>query len=103
MVAKVHLSLLYYRRVHLPGYTHFDTENQENLNWIVWVTENDENAESLLRILSPVGPFLADFELPLDLRIVSLETLKNVRQPYETIYDLLFHESPKIAVCDSRP
>lgn len=103
MVAKVHLFLLYYRRVHLPGYTHFDTENQENLNWIVWVTENDENAESLLRILSPVGPFLADFELPLDLRIVSLETLKNVRHPYETIYDFLFHESPKIAVCDSRP
>jgi len=56
-----------------------------------------------LRILSPVGPFLADFELPLDLRIVSLETLKNVRHPYETIYDFLFHESPKIAVCDSRP
>jgi len=102
MVARVHLFLLYYRRVHLPGYTHFDSENQENLNWIAWVTENDEDAEALLGLLGPIGLFLADFELPLDLRIVSLETLKNIRHPYETIYDLLFHESPKIIVPGSR-
>ncbi len=96
-IAAVHQFLLYYRHVHLPGYTHFDTENQENLNWVLWVTENDKDAESLLRLLDSNGPFLADFELPLDLRTVSLETLEKIRHPYETIYDLLFQESSKIA------
>jgi hypothetical protein len=94
-IAGIHLFLQYYRRVHLPGYTHFDAENQENLNWIVWVTENNDEAESLLPLLKQLGTSPADFELPLDIRILSLETLQNVREPYETVYDLLFHESPK--------
>jgi len=34
-IAAVRLCLIYYSHVHLPGYTHFDTEDQENLNWIL--------------------------------------------------------------------
>lgn len=100
-IAGIHLFLQYYRRVHLPGYTHFDAENQENLNWIVWVTDSDDEAESLLPLLKQLGPSLADFELPLDIRVLSLETLQNVRNPYETVYGLLFHESPKAVSADT--
>jgi hypothetical protein len=100
-IAGIHLFLQYYRRVHLPGYTHFDAENQENLNWIVWVTDSDDEAESLLSLLKQLGTSLADFELPLDIRVLSLETLQKVRNPYETVYDLLFHESPKAVSADT--
>lgn len=100
MVAAVRLFLLYYSHVHLPGYTHFDTEDQENLNWIVWVAETDEKARSILRLLDPWAPSLVCCELPLHLKILSLEKLQNLRKSYETIYDLLFHESLNVASPD---
>ena len=100
LVANVRLFLLYYSHVLLPGYIHFDTENQENLNWIVWVAETDEKAQSILRLLKPLAPSLVCGQLPLHLKILSLENLQNLGNFYETIYDLMFHESLNVASPD---
>jgi len=99
-IAAVRLFLTYYSRVHLPGYTHFDTENQENLNWVLWVGEDDSAVETALSLLSPIAKDLVDFEMPLHIKATSIEALMNIQEPYETIYDLVFHEFVNIASPD---
>lgn len=99
-VAAVRLFLTYYSRVHLPGYTHFDTEDQENLNWILWVGEDDSIVKATLNLLSPMAKELVDFEMPLHIKATSMESLMKIQEPYETIYDLVFYEFVNIASPD---
>jgi len=64
------------------------------------VAETDEKAQSILRLLKPLAPSLVCGQLPLHLKILSLENLQNLGNFYETIYDLMFHESLNVASPD---
>lgn len=96
-IAAVHLLLLNYRYLYLPGYTNLDTANQENLNWLVWVTQTEGEAHKLKDLLGRFGKELIRPALPLDIMVFSHESLASVREKTETIYDLIFYYGHPIA------
>jgi hypothetical protein len=99
-IAEVHLLMMNYRHIYLPGYTHMDTANQENLNWFVWITRTEKEAEKLGSLLGRFGKDLIEPALPLDIYTVSHERLTSVEEKSETIYDLLFDHAHAIAKPD---
>jgi hypothetical protein len=99
-IAEVHLLMMNYRHIYLPGYTHMDTANQENLNWFVWITRTEREAEQLVSLLGKFGKDLIKPALPLDIYTFSHEGLASVGEKSETIYDLLFHHAHAIAKPD---
>lgn len=99
-IAEVHLLMMNYRQIYLPGYTHMDTANQENLNWIVWITRTEKEAEKVVSLLGRFGKDLIEPALPLDIYTFSHEGLASVGEKSETIYDLLFNHAHAIAKPD---
>jgi len=43
---------------------------------------------------------LANFEMPLYIKAVSIDVLKKIKEPYKTIYDLVFYEFVDVASPD---
>jgi len=50
--------------------------------------------------LSPIAKQLANFEMPLHIKVASIEALEMIKEPYETIYDLVFYEFVDVASPD---
>ena len=87
-IGKVHLFLLNQRHMYIPGYVDLDWADQDSLSWVIWVTETEEEALSLLAQLSPFGSSLIEPAKPMDIWIISIEGLKGVKEKQETLFDL---------------
>ncbi|MGB4097221.1 MAG: hypothetical protein WBJ85_05905, partial [Acetomicrobium sp.] len=65
-----------------------DWADQDSLSWVIWVTETEEEALSLLSQLSYFGSSLIEPAKPMDIWIISIEGLKGVKEKQETLFDL---------------
>ncbi|MBO8154717.1 hypothetical protein [Thermovirga sp.] len=64
------------------------------------VGEHDSDVQAISELLRPMAKQLANFEMPLYIKAVSIDALKKIKEPYETIYDLVFYEFVDVASPD---
>ncbi len=86
-LGKLHLFILALRRIYIPGYADFDSQDQENQNLMMVVTDKEKNLEGLSKKLRAQGKALIDPAKPLFLIGTSLERLRAQQSPTETYYD----------------
>jgi hypothetical protein len=96
-IGRLHLFLLWQRRVFLPWFFDRDTEEQDAINWWFWITDTEEEALVLQRSLMPLGEALSRPALPLDLWVLSLEALSTRTAREETFWDLFAETAHSIA------
>jgi len=99
-IGAVHMLMLDYSRIYLPGYTILDTADQDNLNWIVWITKTEDEADRLTKMLGRYGQELIPSEIPMYIYALSHEELASMTGKEETVYDLLFYHAHTIAKPD---
>lgn len=58
-MGRLHLFLLWQRRIYLPWFFDRDTEEQDAINWWFWITDTEEEAMAFQRRLSPFGEALS--------------------------------------------
>ena len=99
-IGAVHLLMLNYSHIYLPGYTILDTADQDNLNWIVWATKTEAEADRLTGMLGRYGKDLILPDVPIYIYALSHEKLASIQSKEETVYDLLFYHAHTIAKPD---
>ncbi|MEG1911413.1 MAG: hypothetical protein RR091_02880 [Cloacibacillus sp.] len=77
------------RRVMLPGYFDIDTQEQDSVCWLVFVTEKEERAAELARELAPLFTKIPQEAEPCEIWTISFEALQNVTEKRELIWELL--------------
>lgn len=88
-IGKYHLWLNELRRAAVPGYLDLDTQEQQSVNWLLFVTENETDAISGAEELKALGDELISPVNPMEIWTISLEALENYPPKQEVIWELL--------------
>ena len=89
VVGKFHLWQNSLRRLYIPGYVDRDTLEQDSVNWLVFVTERDEEAKILAESLEAFGKDLIANANPCEVWTLSFEALENLKSKRELVWELL--------------
>ncbi len=84
-----HLWLQELRCALVPGYLDVDTQQQDSVNWLLFVSETEEEALQNAKVLEPLGDDLIRPANPMELWTLSLEALEEGPGKQEVIWDLL--------------
>ena len=95
-IGKLHIFLMEQRRIFLPGW--FDIDHDENEDWhlLAFVTDTEEQLESLTFTLRKWGHDLIDPANPLFILGTSIERLRNQKEQKRTLYDWFQEETVRI-------
>lgn len=77
------------RHVAIPGYLDVDTQQQDSANWLVLVTETEDQALKLAREMAVFGEDLTRPGAPMELWALSLEALNAAQPGRDVIWELL--------------
>lgn len=88
-VAKFHLWLNTLRRMMIPGYVDRDTQEQDSVSWLIFTTEREDTAKFLAEQLGRYKEKLIGEANPCEIWTVSMETIGNVTNKRELIWELL--------------
>ena len=88
-IAKFHLWLNTLRRMLIPGYVDRDTQEQDSISWLIFVTDKEEETKALAEKLGRFGEKLVKNANPCEIWTVSAEALENVGEKRELIWELL--------------
>lgn len=88
-VGRFHLWLNTLRRMVIPGYTDRDTQEQDSVSWLLFVTDTEAEAVRLADELGAFGETLVKNANPFEVWTISLESLENVGETKEVIWELL--------------
>lgn len=86
-IGHIHLFMLGQRRVYIPGWSDFDSADQENWTMILLIADDERELDDLQARLAPWEKPLIEPANPLFILGTSLEKLREVKEPKETIYD----------------
>ena len=89
VIGKFQLCLEVLRRMVLPGYMDLDSLDQDGINWLVFLFEEEAEAEKCVSLLAPFGLDLIRRSMPMDVWTLSFEALEHFSEKAETIHDLL--------------
>ncbi|MEA3284644.1 MAG: hypothetical protein U9Q00_06665 [Synergistota bacterium] len=96
-LGQIELFMLGQRRIYIPGWADIDTEDQENWTMVLLVTDDDEQLNRLESGLKPSAMDLIEPSRPIFLLGTSVEALRSIKTPKETIYDWFCDEVRHIA------
>ena len=88
-VGHFHLWLNTLRRMVIPGYADRDTQEQDSVFWLLFVTEKEQRAAALAKELAAYDPELVKNANPCEVWTISFEALENVTESKEVIWELL--------------
>lgn len=88
-VGRFHLWLNTLRRMVIPGYADRDTQEQDSVFWLLFVTEDEKRAAELAKELAAYDPELVKNANPCEVWTISFEALENVTESKEVIWELL--------------
>lgn len=88
-VGRFHLWLNTLRRMVIPGYADRDTQEQDSVFWLLFVTEKEQRAAELAEELAAYDPELVKNANPCEVWTISFEALENVTESKELIWELL--------------
>ncbi len=85
---RMHLALDFLRRAVLPGFVDRDSQDQDNINWLVFASDSEREVERVLSLLAPFGDDLIAPAFPFEIWAVSVEALASVGEPFENVHEL---------------
>ncbi len=85
---RMHLALDFLRRAVLPGFVDRDSQDQDNINWLVFASDSEREVDRILSLLAPFGDDLIAPAFPFEIWAVSVEALSSVREPFENVHEL---------------
>lgn len=88
-IGKYHLWLNELRRAAVPGFLDLDTQEQQSVNWILFVTEDEADAVSGAEELKTFGDELIRPVNPMEIWTISLEALESYPPKQDVIWELL--------------
>lgn len=97
-IGRIHLFLLYYRHLILPGNFDLDIHQQENINALMFVTDTEEEAVRFFRTFSPMAEDLVGPAKPLDIWSISIEAIENHPAKEDSHFDLFEKIGHRVAV-----
>lgn len=100
-LGKLHIFLLGQKRVHIPGYADFDSQDQEAWTICVTVTETEHELKTVAKELSRNADALIEPSKPLFIIGTSIERLRNQKIPEDTAYDWFCDRTLHIARPDA--
>ena len=89
VLGKFHRWVLEQRYLRLPGYFDLDTQEQGSVNWLIFISETQEEALSAQARLKAFGPALIRPVNPMEIWVLSLEVLRECPSRREVIWDVL--------------
>lgn len=99
-IGLLHIFMLTQRHIYIPGYADFDSQMQENWTVIVLVSDNENEIDKLHHILSPFEKQLIAPAAPIYIIATSIERLRQIKKPKETVYDWFCEDATHIARAD---
>lgn len=99
-IGLLHIFMLTQRHVYIPGYVDFDSQMQENWTVVVLVADNEDEVVKLYDSFSPFEQQLITPAAPMYVIATSIERLRQVKKPKETVYDWFCEETTHIARAD---
>ncbi|MBQ9565888.1 MAG: hypothetical protein IJU98_09910 [Synergistaceae bacterium] len=81
--------LLELRHLKIPGYLDLDTQEQDSVNWLIFLTRTQEEALEVQADLRQFGPSLIEPANPMEVWTLSLEALRTCPSQRELIWDVL--------------
>ena len=81
--------LLELRHLKIPGYLDVDTQEQDSVNWLIFLTKRQETALEVQANLKQFGPSLIAPANPMEAWTLSLEELRRCPSGRELIWDVL--------------
>lgn len=98
VIGKLHLFLLYYRHLILPGNFDLDIHQQENINALMFVTKKEEEAVRFFKDFSPMAEELVGPAKPLDIWSLSMEAIENHPVREDSHFDLFEKIGHRVAI-----
>ena len=89
VVGRFHLWLNTLRRMVIPGYVDRDTQEQDSVSWLMFVTEGEADAVRLAEELGTFNEALVKNANPFEVWTISFEALEKVTDSKEVIWELL--------------
>ncbi|MDI9369576.1 MAG: hypothetical protein GX181_09285 [Synergistaceae bacterium] len=88
-IGRFQLALEVLRRMILPGYMDHDSFDQSAVNWLVFVCDDEKEAEALISLLRPFRRELIRPAAPMEVWALDMESLAAFPERAENIHDLL--------------
>ena len=81
--------LLELRHLRISGYVDLDTQEQNSVNWLIFLTEHQKTALEAQAVLKQFGPSLIEPANPMEVWTLSLEAFRCCPSRCEVIWDVL--------------
>ena len=96
-IGLLHLFMLGQRRVYIPGYADIDSHEQENWTMAVAAADDEKSLEAISAKLQSQGRALIDPANPFFIVGTSLERLRGMQKPKDTVYDWFCEDTVHIS------
>jgi hypothetical protein len=93
---RMHRVMEYLRRAVIPGYVDRDSQDQDQINWLVFASEAERETERIAALLSPFGEDLTAPAFPFEVWGISVESLLSVRTPFDNVHELFASQARPI-------
>ena len=84
---RMHLALDFLRRAVLPGFVDRDSQDQDQINWLVFASDSEREVDRVSSLLAPFGDDLIAPAFPFEIWAVSVEALGSVGEPFENVHE----------------